>query len=762
MWLFRRSDVAIVLFILIIAARITPMKAQSGVLTYHNDNARTGQNLNEAVLTPANVNQSAFGKLFSYGVDGYVYAQPLFVPSVNFPGVGPRNAVYVATEHDSVYAFDAESAASLWQVNFLGPGVTTIPGLETDCDQILPEIGITATPVIDPASGTIYVVAVTKEDSVGGGYVHRLHALDLSTGAERSGSPVVIQASAPGSDGGTITFNPRSQNERSGLLLLNGVVYTAWSSHCDIAPYHGWLIGYDARTLAQVSVYITTPSGSQAAIWGGGAGPAVDAQGNIFIATGNGSFDADRGGQTYGDSFVKLTPRQGGMSAVDYFAPSNQAILAQDDEDLGSGGVLVVPDSAGNAAHPHLLVGAGKQGRIYLVDRDNMGRFDLNTENNLQTLNGVIRASFGTPAYFNNTLYYGGSGDPLQAFTFSGAALSATASSRSPKSFAFPGTTPSLSSNGTSNGIVWAIENAGQAVLHAYAAEDLSRELYNSARAGGQDDAGRYVKFSVPTIANGRVYVGGQSSVAVFGLLPQAQPAGGLVNAASFSPGPAAPGEIASFFAGNLTDSIEMAPSTPLPEILAGAAVSVTDSSGLSRPASLFFASPSQINMVLPQGIALGPASILISGPAERSTRANVLFQKVSPGLFTASPKGQGLAAAMYTRVRADGSQTTQPAFQCGGGGSCAPIAIDLGPEGDQVFLILFGTGIRNASGLSGVQVVVGGANVAVSFAGPQGGNEGLDQINALLPRSLMGAGTVDVKVTIDGQTANTVNVQIR
>ncbi|HYM11045.1 MAG TPA: chitobiase/beta-hexosaminidase C-terminal domain-containing protein [Bryobacterales bacterium] len=502
------------------------LTAQPGVLTYHNDIARTGQQLNETALTPTTVNPSGFGELFSYPVDGYVYAQPLYVQGVTIPGKGTHNAVYVATEHDSVYAFDADSnsgsnAMPLWHVSFLSSGVTTVPAGDTSCSQITPEIGITATPVIDSASGTIYVVAMTKE---GAGapfsYVQRLHALDITNGAERSGSPVVVQASVAGTgDGGsTVTFDPKSYKSRPGLLLLNGIVYTSWSSHCDIGTYHGWIIGYHTLNLSQTPViYNTTPNGQQASLWASGAGPAVDTGGNIYINTGNGTFDTNH---DYGDSFVKLSTAGGGLSVADYFTPLNQASLSSADEDLGSGGVLVVPDGLGGTTHPNLLAGAGKEGKIYLVDRGGMGQFNSGADNVVQSLPGAIGSSFGMPAFFNNTLYYGGSGDSLKAFSFSGGLLSTSPTSKTAATFGFPGITPSVSANGSSNGIVWGIEGAGsQAVLHAFAANDLSQELYSSAKTGGRDNAGGYVKFSVPTIANGKVYAGGQATLTVFGIL---------------------------------------------------------------------------------------------------------------------------------------------------------------------------------------------------------------------------------------------------
>ena len=503
--------------------------APVSVFTYHNDNNRTGWNPAEIILTPVNVHFQTFGKLFSLPVDGFVYAQPLFVSGVNIPGNGTHNAVFVATEHDSVYAFDAGSntgrnALPLWHVSFIDAhnGVATVPYQDTACDQIMPEIGITGTPVIDPASGTLFVVAMTRETSKGGPatYVHRLHALDIATGKERPNSPVTIQASVPGTgDGGvTVTFEARSYKQRPGLLLVNGVVYAAFSSHCDLGRYHGWLIGYNSRTLAQVFVYNDTPDGGQASFWSSGAAPAAGFGGHIYLMSGNGAFNASRGGKSFGDSFINLDPSQG-AKVSDYFTPFNQQSLSTADEDLGSGGPLVLPKGPGSAAHPLLVIGAGKQGTIYLMDRTKMGHFQANNDSQIvQSISHATGEIFGMPAYFNNTVYFSGVGDSIKAFSLSNAHLSPV--SRSAFTFGFPGSVPSISSNGTSNGIVWAIENTGSAVLHAYDATNLARELYNSDQNRPRDNPGSYVKFSVPTIANGRVYAGTKNSVAVYGLLP--------------------------------------------------------------------------------------------------------------------------------------------------------------------------------------------------------------------------------------------------
>jgi hypothetical protein len=512
---------------------LPPLKVQAGVnvLTGHNDNARTGLNTNETVLTPANVTSTNFGQLFTQAVDGYVYAQPLVAANLAIPGKGVHNVVFVATEHDSVYAFDADDDSGsntlpLWQRSFINPaaGVTSVPSSDVGCTDLLPEVGITSTPVIDPVSGTIYVEAKTKEVSNGVmNYVHRLHALDVATGGEKFGGPVVIQASVPGTgdgnDGaGNVPFDPLRHMNRPGLLLSQGVVYLAYASHCDNGPYHGWLLGYDAQTLALSNVFNATPNGGLGGIWQSGAGPAADDRGNIFVMTGNGTFDSTNNND-YGDSFLKLSTTNG-LQLADYFTPSNQDVLNDGDIDLGSGGPMLLPDEGGSLAHPHLVVGCGKEGKIYLLDRDNLGQFNSANDNQVvQELPNAVNGTWSSPAYFNNTIYYLGSDDLLRAFQISQASLSQTL--QGPSSYGFPGATPSISANGTNNGIVWALQtdafgNNGAAILHAYDATNVALELYNSDNMN--QDPGPAVKFAVPTIANGKVYVGAQYTLAVYGL----------------------------------------------------------------------------------------------------------------------------------------------------------------------------------------------------------------------------------------------------
>lgn len=508
-----------------------PPTAGIDVTTYHNDVARTGQNLNENILTPGNVNSSNFGKLFVIPVDGKVDGQPLYLGALTIPGKGTRNVLYVVTEHGSVYAVDADTGTSLWQVSTLLPGETTSD--DRGCSQITPEIGITATPVIDRkagANGTIYVVAMSKDSS--GRYHQRLHALDATAGAEEFGGPQDIQASVQGtgdnSSGGTVVFDPGQYAERAGLLLLNGVIYTSWTSHCDIRPYTGWMMGYDQNTLAQATVLNVTPNGNEGSFWMSGTAPAADSSGNIYALNANGTFDSTLNSSgfpnegDFGNAFLKISTANKQLTVADYFEMSNQSSENSTDVDLGSGGALVLPDlKSGSGQTVHLAVGAGKDGNIYVVNRDSMGKFDPASNHIYQELPGAVPGGvFSMPAYFNNTIYYGAVGGDIQAFAISNAQLSTAPTSRTGNAFPYPGTTPSVSANGASGAILWAAENSSSAVLHAYDASNLANELYNSSQAsGGRDQFGTGNKFITTTITNGKVYMGTTNGVGVFGLL---------------------------------------------------------------------------------------------------------------------------------------------------------------------------------------------------------------------------------------------------
>jgi hypothetical protein len=511
----------------------------AGTFTSFNDNMRTGRNTNESVLTTGNVNSAQFGKLFSYLVDGYVNAQPLYVPAVNMPGRGAHNVVYVATQHDSVYAFDADNLSStpLWKASFIdaGAGITTVPWLDAtapaECESMGPELGITATPAIDFSSGTLYVIARTKKESGGTtSYAQWLHALDITNGAERSGSPVVIQPAVPGtgedSRKSVVAFDPLYHTNRVALLLSNGVVYAGWGSLCDRRPYHGWVAGYDAKTLGQVAAFNTTPDSTTGAVWQAGAGIAADVFGNLYFATGNGTFDVSSGGRDYGDTILKMSTRSG-LAVADYFTPYNQATLDRADLDLGGGGVLLLLDQTAGPGGRHLLVQVGKQGAIYLINRDNMGQF--NSTGNSQTVQympGAVGGIRGALAFYRNQIYAWGNGDYLKAYTLYQGLLSQTAVSvNTLVKSAYPGPIPTVSAFGIGQGIVWAVEtdqwgDAGPAILRAYDAANVSRELYDSTQAGTRDQAGQAVRFVVPTVANGKVYLGTATELDVYGLFP--------------------------------------------------------------------------------------------------------------------------------------------------------------------------------------------------------------------------------------------------
>ncbi|MDD5139671.1 MAG: Calx-beta domain-containing protein [Verrucomicrobiales bacterium] len=533
-----------------------PAVAQVSVLTYHNDNRRTGLNANETILNLTNVNSATFGKLFSYAVDGYVYAQPLYVPNVAITGQGTHNVLFIATEHNTVYALDPDAGvtgnALLWKTNLGVSAVTVIIGVFTNKDfgtrysggaytDIMPEVGITGTPVIDINSGTLYVDVFTGEESGSvTNYFHRLHALNIADGTERSFSPVVVTASVPGtgrdSVGGIMTFNPKQENQRPALTLAGGIVYVAFAGYADTDPYHGWVIGFNATNLVQLTNYVfnTTPNSTTAAfganaaeagIWMAGGGLSVDDSTNLYFEVGNGSFNATNGsgGTEYGDSFIKLSTTNG-LAVADYFTPWNQANLALNDTDLGSGGLLLLPDQPGT--YPHLLLGAGKEGKIYVINRDQFttGNNHYNTSGSFdsvaQSVSGQIGGSFDTPAYFNGQIYYAGSGNKLKAFSVTSGVLSSTPVSTGSRTYGFPGATPVVSANGTNSGIVWALQMGSPQLLVACNATNFTTELYNSGQAAGnRDKLASGVKFAAPVVADGKVFVGSSNSVSVFGLL---------------------------------------------------------------------------------------------------------------------------------------------------------------------------------------------------------------------------------------------------
>ncbi len=590
----------------------------AGVFMHHVDNLGTGANLDEVVLTPANVNSATFGKLFSYPLDGVCYSSPLYVANLSIPGKGLHNVVYVATEHDIVHAFDADglSPVPLWQVSFLGPGVTAVPCADViECGDIPDSIGITSTPVIDPVSQTLYVVAKTKE---GADYFVRLHALDLATGAEKFGGPVALEAtvsgSGSGSQNGLLPFLPLRQNQRAALLLSSGIVYIAFGSHGDVGPYHGWVFGFDATTLQQVFAFCDTPDNDAAGIWQSGGGVAADSAGNVYFATGNGTFTIDAGGVDYGDSFVKLT-RAGAVA--DYFTPFDQLTLDQADLDLCAGGVMLLPDQPG--PHRHLITGAGKNATVYLVNRDSMGHFNPNDDGHaVQTLPNIFPngtpepGNYSNPVYYNGTVYFGPVADNIQAFRLTGGRLSTAPTSVSAEQFSYPGATLFVSANGDRDGILWAIQRNGTTdpgVLYAYDPADLSHVLYNSTLAGARDALDLAQKFTTPVVVNGKVYVVTATQLTAFG-------------------------EISTLLATpELTSSKELALAAPFPNPAVGTVRFEFDLERSGHVRAQVFDLEGRVVARLADGLApAGRQRLTWSRPSDPAARPGIYFVRVEAG----------------------------------------------------------------------------------------------------------------------------------
>lgn len=500
------------------------------VTTSQGDNARTGAYLKERILTPRNVNLQQFGKLFTLKVDGDIYAQPLFLPGVEVPGKGKHDVIYIATEHDSVYAFDAYGNPStpLWQVSFLTEGATTIPERDVECFFIRPEVGVTSTPVIDLKTGTLYVLARTKKFRLlsASEYHQQLHALAVTNGGEKFGGPVEIKATVrgkgDGSDDGKVAFDPLRENPRAALLLSNGIVYLSWASSCDVGPYHGWIIGYDAQSLKQQAVFNDSPDADDGGIWASDTGIAADKDGNVYVATGNGRFDAATGGRDYGDTLVKLHFESSKLGVSDYFTPFNADRLNAEDNDLGSGGPMLLPDQRG--PHPHLVIVGGKAPLLYVVDRDHMGNFRADSNGHAVQTIPTMGGIYGSTAYWNQNVYLLADGDALRDYEVNNGKLVYRGSS----TFALRdhAATPAVSANGDKDGIVWVLSSKGwnspdrTAVLHAVDASNVVQELYNSEQNPSRDRAGLALRFNIPTIVNGHVYIGAKREVDVYGLLP--------------------------------------------------------------------------------------------------------------------------------------------------------------------------------------------------------------------------------------------------
>ena len=626
------------------------------VYTYHYDNTRQGANTNEVLLMLASVNPATFGKLFTYPVDGHVYAEPLYVSGVNIPGQGIHNVVYVVTEHDTVYAFDADSNAGpdgglLWSINLGQYAVMPnnyFGNRYGAYHDIVPAMGITSTPVIDPVSGTMYLDAFTQEGT-GNNFVHRIHALKITDGTEQPYSPVIVAASVPGkgvdSVNGVVTFNAEQELQRPALTLAGGIVYVSYSGFADTDPYHGWVLDFNATNLVLQTnlVFNTTPNatvavfGANAAeggLWMGGNGLSVDVNTNLYFEVGNGSFSANTNGGDYADSFMKLSTASNRLAVADYFTPYNQASLAASDADLGSGGPMLLPDAVGSTSHPHLIIGAGKEGKIYLVDRDNMGHYNTaNDDQIVQEVPGAIGSAFESPAYFNHQIYYQGDSDVMKAFFISNAVITPAPVSKSSTSFGYHGSTPVISANGLDNAIAWVIQgdayaSGGPAVLHAYNATNLAQELYNSSMNPSRDNPGGAVKFTMPTVINGKVYVGAEYALSVYGT-------GLFVTTPTISPG-----------GGIFTNSVTVT----LADTTAGASIYYTLDGTTPTISSLLYTGPFNLtNSVLLQAVAA------VSGMVNSGVASTTFINSSAIG------GGTGLSGAYYSNRTSASPYTGSP-----------------------------------------------------------------------------------------------------
>jgi hypothetical protein len=665
---------SICLLVLMLAAasvliQTEPALGQHDVLTQHNDFARSGVQSKEWVLNPSTVNTATFGKLFSLPVDSQVYAQPLYVSSYKMADGNLHNIVLVATEHDSVYAFDADGkqpkAGYYWKVTLLGKDETTATYQDVNTTDIDGEIGVTGTPVIDRTAGVLYVVAKSKLVSgQSTTYLQRIHALDLATGKEMLHGPTLIEATVPGTgdntDGTMVHFNPLTQNQRAGLALSSGSVWIAWASHGDNTPYNGWVIGYDSSDISkQTGKFATTPNGSQGGIWQSGGGIAVDSAGHLFVGSGNGTFDGNAGtNHDFSQTELKLTPSANGLFlanlATDYFTPFNANPLSGEDLDYGTSATVLLPDQSG--PHTHLLVSVDKDGQIYLLDRDSLGGFSSTTNNDVQDFSDGGFNIHNSMAFFNNQLYLAPDGGPLSAWTFDAASqqFSTTAATAPDSSFGCDGcdgagATPSISVNGTQaeTAIVWVLDNsnfgAGPAVLHAFT-PSLAKELYNSSQeTSGRDTAANAVKFTTPTIANGYVYVGGSNAVTVYGLLKNLPPTAAT--------------PVASPLPGSYTAPVEVTLKSATP----GASIYYTLNGTTPTTNSKLYSGPITLNAT----VAL--AAIAVAPGVANSNALNGVYAVGTPGTiftvdtgFTASTMLlNGSAKLVNKRLRlTDGNET--------------------------------------------------------------------------------------------------------
>src|SRR6266480_1976025 len=719
-----RTSSSVILALVLSLAVSSAVYAQTpsqGVFTYHNDLARTGQNLNETILSPSNVNSTSFGKLFADPVDGQVYAQPLYVANVVIPNQGIHNVVYVATENNTVYAFDADTrGAPLWRTSLSINGGTAVSSSDINCPDMVPVIGVTSTPVIDPTTNTLYVVAKTKE---GTSYFQRLHALDIVTGAEKFGGPVAIEATVSGtgdgSNGASITFDPFKQLNRPGLALVNGVVYISFASHCDLNPYHGWILAYDASQLTQRGVFITTPNGNEGGIWQSGGSIAVDEANNLYVMTGNGTFDANRpNGMDVGDSVLKLVQGGNTLALVDYFTPFNQASLEANDTDLGSGAPMVLPNQSG-APVSSLLVGAGKDGTIYLLNRNNLGQFCSGCTRDsqiVQSIPSALTGNFSTPAFWNNTVYFLAEADVLKAFALSDGRLSTPPTSQATTKFGWPGATPSVSANGTTGGIVWALQTDAfatndPAVLHAYDAKNVANELYSSNQAaGGRDTLGPAVKFTVPTVVNGKVYAATATELDVFGVLPDSN----APTITSFAPTSGSVGTSVAISGTNFTG----ATAVKFNGTSAGFAVN----------------SASAITATVPAGATTGPISVTTAGGTASSAGS---FTVALPRFTVTVKKAStlGIGNGTVTSTSSDDSPTQV---------NCGPSCSATYDSGTKVTLTVAANLPSIFNGWSGCDAVSGTTcTVTMSAARSVTANFNLQRFTLTVTKTGMGSGTV-------------------
>ena len=661
--------------------------AQNSFLTYHYDQARDGWNPNETTLTTANVNQTTFGKIFTQTVDGQIYAEPLYVPKVNIGGVS-HNVVYICTEHDSIYAFDADNNAGgnanpLWHDSYTGinGGVTisSMPSSEVgSCGQITPEMGITDTPVIDPSTGTIYFESMIRTASAAAtNYYQVLHAVDTATGAEKFSGPTTIQATDPKNS--AVTFVPRAHKERAAVALVNGVVYIAFTSHCDFngtnvgGVYHGWVMGYNASNISQqLSVFDTSsnPNNPEASIWEAGDGPSVDTAGDLYYEIANGNFEQTGPVSEYGQCFLKLNTSGNAVTALDYFAPLTESTMSNADQDTGSAGQCLLPASWGTAAHPNLITGADKPGDLYVIDTANMGHFSTTANNIVQTVPAIGGSGYTVPSIYSNGttnwVYWGMTGQKLKAFRFSGGQYVTPASSSTTETYGSQGCNPFVSSNGGTNGIVWGIQSGSPGVLHAYDATNLATELYNSSQAAGSRDSavGSYVKFAPPSVINGKVYVPTSNTLAVYGLFttPTFTPTGSLTptptstrtNTATNTTTPTATASTTSTASSTRTST---ATSTPT--------ASSTPSATFSRsmtPTSTFSATPtaSMTPSVSPTNSPVPPTSTHTPTPVPPTATAS-MTSTATPSATASSTATASLTPSSTPSRTSTGTSTVSP-----------------------------------------------------------------------------------------------------